>query len=93
MLLVRRKKTIRFTYDCLRTVVGAGGKFVNGTKVLSAVPSISQPRRVDRELHESEDRLETDRKQLSAKTEIQYVYRNQNIRHQIQLRNEISEQS
>ena len=35
------------------SVVAARGKFVSGAKVLAAVPSISQPRRV------YEDRLET----------------------------------
>ena len=45
----------------LRTHTGGGprGKFVSGNKVLAAVPSISQPRRVYRELYENEDGLET----------------------------------
>ena len=45
---------------------GARGKFVSGVKVLAAVPSISQPRRV------YEDRLETGkaRKELSTNNEI-----------------------
>ena len=45
----------------------AGGKFVSGPKVLAAVPSISQPRRV------YEDRLETGGagKELSRNNEIQ----------------------
>ena len=34
-------------------------KFVSGAKVLAAVPSISQPRRVYRKLYQNEDRLET----------------------------------
>ena len=37
----------------------AHGKFVSGAKVLAAVPSIPQSRRVYRELYENEDRLET----------------------------------
>ena len=35
------------------------GKFVSGAKFLAAMPSISQPRRVYRELYKNEDRLET----------------------------------
>ena len=37
---------------------GACGKFVSGAKVLAAVPSISQPRRVYCELHGNKDTLE-----------------------------------
>ena len=36
----------------------ACGKFVSGAKVLAAVPSISQPRRVYCELHGNKDRFE-----------------------------------
>ena len=46
------------------------GKFVSGAKVLAAVPSISQPRRVYLELYPNEDKLEIGGKQFSTKTEI-----------------------
>ena len=51
----------------------ARGKFVSDAKVLAAVPSISQPRRIHRALDENEDRLETGGagKELSTKNEIQ----------------------
>ena len=48
---------------------GALGKFVSGAKVLAAVPSISQRRRVYPELHKKKERLNG--KELSTKTEIQ----------------------
>ena len=48
---------------CMLYRIGSGsevarGKFVSGAKVLAAVPSISQRRRICRELHQSDDRLE-----------------------------------
>ena len=51
----------------------ARGKFVSSAKVLTAVPSISQQRRVYRALHQNKDRFETGeaRKELSTKNEIQ----------------------
>ena len=46
-------------------------KFVSGAKVLAALPTISQPRRVYCELHGNEDKLYLVGKQLSTKIEIQ----------------------
>ena len=45
--------------EWLTDVADVRGKFVSGAKVLEAVPVISQPGRVYRELYENEDRLET----------------------------------
>ena len=47
-------------FCCFWRAIGSGayGKFVSGAKVLAAVPSISQPRRVYCELHGNKDRLE-----------------------------------
>ena len=45
----------------------ARGKFASGAKVLVAVPSISQQRRVYREPHENEDRLENGREAVANK--------------------------
>ena len=46
--------------DCTNyTTADAHGKFESGAKVQAAVPSISQPRRVYREIYENKDTLKT----------------------------------
>ena len=65
-------KSYRYRFFKGKFEVGvARGKFVSGAKVLAAVPSISQPRRVYRELYENEDRLETGGEAVVNKTEMQ----------------------